>query len=257
MKHTWKVALAVAVIAGSAGVARADLTLDGQTGLFINPTAEVAKQDSGEIQADYQHIGSDYGSVNVYGVGGAYGIADKLEISGNYNYLKVSGGGSGHANDWRAGGKYQLLSQHDKGFDLAVGGNYERISQGGGSSLNHYNGYVAATKGFGYSESRAPIQATLGVRWDHYSASGMSTSRASVYAGAAVPLSSDGQFSLIGEVGSKTIDGAKTPYAVGLRYHPKSSQFSIGAGFGRPNIFSQESGANTTWFAQIGYNFGK
>ncbi len=54
MKHTWKVALAVAVIAGSASVARADLTLDGQTGLFINPTAEVAQQGTGAIQGNYQ-----------------------------------------------------------------------------------------------------------------------------------------------------------------------------------------------------------
>jgi hypothetical protein len=262
MKHTWKAALAVAAVAmiGTAGAAKAAVTLDGQTGLFINPTAEVVKQGNGELQGNYQHTSSFYGdSLKNYGIGGAYGVADKLELSANYAHYSAF---SESANEWRVGAKYQLFNQREKGFDLAVGGNYANASgslvdDGFNGSLKHENLYVAATKGFGYSESRAPIKATLGLRWDHFSADGDSTSKASVYAGAEVPLSSDGQFSLIGEVGSKIADYASTPYAIGLRYHPKNSQFSVGAGFGRPSYISQDPGAGTTLFAQVGYNFGK
>jgi len=261
MKHTWKAALAVATVAmiGTAGAAKAAVTLDGQTGLFINPTAEVVRQGNGEIQGNYQHTSIPDDSLKNYGIGGAYGVADKLELSANYAHLSAY---DESANQWRVGAKYQLFNQRDKGFALAVGGNYSNISGSladdfFGDNFKHENLYVAATKGFGYSESRAPIQATLGLRWDHYSAAGESDSKASVYAGAEVPLSSDGQFSLVGEVGSKMEDGLETPYAIGLRYHPKSSQFSVGAGFGRPTFFSQIPGAGTTVFAQVGYNFGK
>ena len=56
MKHTWKAALAVATVAmiGTAGAAKADLTLDGQTGLFANPTAEVLKKGASEVQVKLQ-----------------------------------------------------------------------------------------------------------------------------------------------------------------------------------------------------------
>jgi hypothetical protein len=252
MKHTWKAAVAVVALAASAGVAKADLTLDGQTGLFINPTAEVAAKSNAEIQANYQRF-SAYGThFTTYDIGGAVGVADKLELSGNYGRVSVEGY---HDNSWRVGAKYQLLQQADKGFDLAVGGNYgnEGFIEG---DLDHYNVYVAGTKAFNTSSNRAPIKGTLGLRWDRYSAYGDSTSKFSVYAGADVPLNRTGEFSLVGEVGSKTIDEAETPYAIGLRYHPNKSGFSIGAGFGRPNLLNSVYGG-TTWFAQIGYAFGK
>lgn len=255
MKHTWKAALAVATVAviGTAGAARADLTLDGQTGLFINPTAKVATKSSPEIQADYQRLSVDGYHFNTYGIGGAIGLADKFELSANYNRSSIEGE---HGDTWRIGGKYQILQQADKGFDLAVGGNYEKIDFFGESDLTHYNAYVAGTKAFSTSTTRAPIEGTLGLRWDRFSDSGFSTSRASVYAGANVPLSSDGKFSLVGEFGTKIIDGGDNPYSIGLRYHPKGSGFSVGAGFGRPSLLNDEVDKSSI-FAQVGYQFGK
>lgn len=258
MKHTWKVALAVAVLAGSASVAKADLTLDGQTGLFINPTAQVAREGQGEVQADYQRVSDDGTSFKTYGIGGAAGVADKLELSANYNRLSAYGE---NANDWRIGGKYQLLSQREKGFDLAVGGNYERASgtltdDYFGDDLTHWNAYLAATKAFSQGGDRAAVKGTVGVRWDRFSADGESDSKTSVYAGADVPLTSTGELSLIGEVGSKIFDYAGTPYAIGLRYHPRESSFTVGAGYGKSNYLSQLDD-KSGFFVQASYKFGK
>jgi len=252
MKHTWKVAVAVAVLAGSAGVAKADLTLDGQTGLFINPTAEVAAKGSPEIQANYQRLSTLNTHFNTYGIGGAIGVADKLELSGNYNRTSVEGY---HDNSWRVGAKYQLLQRAEKGFDLAVGGNFgnEGLVE---AEIDHYNVYVAGTKAFNSSSTRAPIEGTLGLRWDRFSAYGNNESKFSVYAGANVPLNRTGEFSLVGEVGSKIIDGGETPYSIGLRYHPSNSGFTVGAGLGRPTLLNSAFGG-TSWFAQVGYQFGK
>jgi len=252
MKHTWKAALAAIAVIGTAQVAKADLTLDGQTGLFLNPTAAVAAKGSPEIQANYQRLSTLGTHFNTYGIGGAIGVADKLELSGNYSRTSVEGY---HDNSWRAGAKYQLLQRADKGFDLAVGGNFgnEGLVEG---DLDHYNVYVAGTKAFNTSSNRAPIEGTLGLRWDRFSVPGESTSKFSVYAGAQVPLTRTGEFSLVGEVGSKIIDEAETPYALGVRYQPNNSGLSVGVGFGRPNLLNSVFGG-TSWFAQVGYQFGK
>lgn len=246
---TWKVAIAAAALVGTAvfgSAAKADLTLDGQTGLFINPTAEVADQGSAEVQADYQRTSSGGSHANTYGVGIAGGVAEGLELSANYN--RHSGSGD-HANEWRVGGKYQLLNQADKGFDLAAGLNYGRLS---GVDLTHWTAYVAATKTLSQNVARAPITGTLGLRWDRYKAGG-SSSKASVYAGANVPLTAQGDFNLVGEIGSKTISGGTTPYAIGVRYTPVNSAFSVGAGIGRTN----QAFRKNSLFVQAGYQFGK
>jgi hypothetical protein len=267
MKHTWKAALAVTAVAmiGTAGTARADLTLDGQTGLFINPTAEVAKKGDAEVAVNYQRANVDIfdGRISTYGIGGAVGVADKLELSANFNKLKLNSDlGDTDSNDWRIGGKYQLFNQSEKGFDLAVGANYERIDGEGGND-NHYTAYLAGTKNFASSSTRAPIQGTLGVRWDRVTVPySDDSSKVSVYAGANVPLTRTGDFSLVAEVGTKTLEtiagqDASTPYAIGLRYRPKASGFSAGIGFGRPSIVTQQELVGTSWFAQIGYAFGK
>ena len=266
MKNTWKGAIAAAALIGTASAARADLTLDGQTGLFINPTAEVTAKGTGEVAVNYQHANADMldGHTNTYGIGGAIGVADKLELTANFNKFKFkSDFGDNSSNLWNIGGKYQILSQSDKGFDLAVGVNYEWIDNKDNDHNNRYTAYLAGTKNFATNTNRAPIQGTLGLRWDRVTVpDANSSTKISLYAGANVPLTHTGNFSLVGEVGTKMLEnikgvGAKTPYAIGLRYHPKTSGFSAGIGFGRPGIVTQQELIETSWFAQVGYNFGK
>ena len=193
-----------------------------------------------------------------YGVGGAAGVADKLELSANYSRLDVEGE---NGNVWRIGGKYQVLNQKKNGFDLALGGSYEKasgtlIDDIFSDDLTHWNAFAAATKAFNQGSSRAAVKGTLGVRWDRFSNSYGNESKASVYAGADVPLTSTGELSLVGEVGSKIIDYSGTPYAIGLRYHPKQTDFTLAAGFGKTGFLSQYVNKGG-FFVQASYNFGK
>jgi hypothetical protein len=253
MKHTWKAALAVAAVAmiGTAGAARADLTLDGQTGLFSNPTAEIVQKGAPEISGNYIHYSDSGYHENSYGIHGAIQAADKLELSAGYQHYSDNEDYS--ENDWHIGGKYQLLSQQEKGFDLAVGADYLRYNGDYDNDGNYYTAYLAATKAF-TNGNRAAVKGTLGLRWDKDDPNDFpSSSKASVYAGVEVPVTRTGQVRLIGELGSKRYDDSDAVWDIGVRYHPQGSGLSLGAGFGNP--WGWEDG--TTWFAQVGYTFGK
>jgi len=235
MKHTWKVALAVAVMAGSAGAAKADITLSGPTGLFMNPTAQIAAKDAPEVAVDYQRYSNGGYHANDFGIAGAIQLADKLELNGGYHRL-----GNDDGNIWNIGAKYQIINQAEKGLGVAVGADYSKFSDGGGHDVDVY---AAATKAFNVSTDRAPIQGTLGLRYNDNDFGG---SKVDVFAGVAVPLNRTGEFSLIGELGSKRSDYGDTSYALGVRYHPAGSSFNVGAGIARDIVF-----------VQAGYQFGK
>lgn len=254
MKNTWKVAVAAVALIGTASVARADLNISGETGLILNPTAEIVQKGHPQIQANYYDLGSEWNE-KTYGLYGAIQVADKLEVNGGigkYDSDYDPWDRSGVA----IGAKYQLLNQSEKGFDLAVGAGYN------GALQKNTHVYAAATKAFGSSANRAPIVGTLGVRWDRFDDGDDDTSsKASVYAGVQVPVIRSGELSVIGEIQSKNlsssyVDNAKFPYAIGLRYHPQNQAFSITAGVQRQGIASPwESGSKL--FVQAGYTFGK
>ena len=255
MKNTWKAAVAAAALIGTASAAKADLTLDSQTGLFIYPTAEIVKKGAPEVQVNYDRLSAEGEHLNDIGVGFAFSPADKLELSANTDRISADGE---HISSSRLGLKYQFVNQTDKGFDLAAGVNY-----GSFQIIDQWTLYGAATKGFKISHNLAPVQGTLGVRWDRFSEHSESASKASFYGGVAVPLTRDGQFSLTGELGSKVFDRGQSTYAIGLRYHPKSSGFSVGAGYGRIansgiGLMAGAEGLNShNFFIQAGYTFGK
>jgi hypothetical protein len=267
MKNTWKVAVAAAALIGTASVARADLTLSGQTGLFSNPTAEIVSKKGPEIVGEYLHNSEDGDRTNTYDINGAFQAADKLELNGGYGHDSIHynyAGETGTANWWHIGGKYQIFNQNEKGFALAAGADYSHYHENykyysaddGSYAEKDYLLYLAATKAFTHGD-RAAVKGTLGLRWDKYDGSyndgySQSDSKVSVYGGVEVPLTRTGQLSAIGELGSKRYDDGDTVWDLGLRYHPKNSGLSVGAGFGDP-----WSWGGSTWFAQIGYQFGK
>lgn len=251
MKHTWKVAVAAAVLAGSAGVAKADLTLDGQTGLFANPTAEIVQKDAPEVALNFNRLSANGQHANGLGVGFAFQPTDKLELNAGFTRLSADGI---HITDSRFGLKYQFINNTDKGLDVAAGVNYGNSV----GALDQITLFAAATKGFNVSSNRS-IKGTLGLRWDRFSAPGFSTSKASVYAGADVPLTE--KLSVIGEFGTEVVDQGSSTYAIGVRYHPNSSGFSAAIGYGRlansgylAYVPSGDSFNNL--FAQVGYSFG-
>jgi len=235
MKHTWKVAVAAAALMGSASVAKADITLSGPTGLFLNPTAQIAPKDAPEAAVDYQRYSDNGYHANAIGIAGAIQLADKLELNGGFHHL----GGDADFNQWNVGAKYRILSQSLKGIGVAVGADYSSFTDGGG---HDFDVYAAATKDFNVN-GRTPIQGTLGAR---YNDNDGGDSKVDVFAGVAVPLTRTGEFSLIGELGTARADYGDSEYALGVRYHPQGSAFNVGAGIARHTIF-----------LQAGYQFGR
>ncbi|MEO6909259.1 MAG: hypothetical protein ABI210_15365 [Abditibacteriaceae bacterium] len=263
MKHTWKAALAVVTVAmiGTAGAARADLNISGETGLILNPTAEIVQKGHPQIQANYYDFdGGD--KDKVYGIYGAIQAADKLEVSAGIDKFS-SDYKPWDRSGFALGAKYQLLNHIDKGFDLAVGAGFDSGFQ------RNTHVYVAATKAFHSGADRASVMGTLGVRWDHFNDGDDSkSSQASVYAGVQVPITRTGELSVIGEIQSKNISSsyvsyewgkgssAKFPYALGLRYHPRDQAFSVTAGVQRQG-FDTPGSTSPKLFVQAGYTFGK
>jgi hypothetical protein len=262
--HIWKTLLATTAILGCTQIAKADLTINGETGLFLNPTAAIAQKGKPQIQANYFDLGTDYKD-KFYGIYGAMQAADKLEISAGIDKFASS---SKYPTAWDRSGfdigaKYQLFTEQEKGFSLAVGGGFDR------GLIDNIRVYAAASKSFNGNSKRAPITGTLGVRWDRYtdfSSSGgpdEHSSKASIFAGVEVPLTRDGALGLIGEIQTKNVGGsliansdAKSPYSLGLRYHPRNQAFSIGAGIARQGLNTPIE-SQPRFFVQAGYTFGK
>lgn len=254
MKNTWKAVFAAVALLGVTQAANADLNINGETGLILNPTAQIAQKGQVRLQANYYDAGSVWDDKN-YGVFGAISPADKLEVSGGISKYR-SDDPDWNRSSFAIGAKYQLLSQQDKGIDLAVGAGYN------GALARNVHAYVAATRSLGVP-GRTLIVGTIGARWDRFNdQAGSKSSKASLFAGVQVPITLGGDVSLIGEVQSKNIgsgfslEDSKIPYSLGLRYQPAGQALSVTAGL-------QRHGLNSPWenssklFAQVGYTFGK
>ncbi len=254
MKNTWKALFATVALLGATQAARADLNINGETGLILNPTAQIAQKGQVRLQANYYDGGSIWGDKN-YGVFGAISPADKLEVSGGITKYR-SDDPDWNRSSFALGAKYQLLSQADKGLDVAIGAGYN------GALARNIHAYVAATRSFGVP-GRTIVTGTIGARWDRFDDKvGSKSSKGSLFAGLEVPVTLGGDVSLIGEVQSKNIgsgfslEDSKIPYSLGVRYKPSGQSLSVTAGL-------QRHGINSPWenssklFAQVGYTFGR
>ncbi len=253
MKNTWKAMFTAAALLAVVPAANADLNISGATGLILNPTAQIVAKGQPQIQANYYDSGSAWDD-KYYGVFGAIQVADKLEINGGLSKYR-SDDEIWNRSGFAIGAKYQLLREEEKGFALAIGAGHNR------AFARNTNAYIAATKAFGAAD-RASIIGTIGARWDRFDLDGDGeSSKASVFAGVQIPVTRNGELSLIGEVQSKNVDSdyadnAKIPYALGVRYQPNGQAFSVTAGI-------QRHGINTPYerkakvFLQANYTFGK
>jgi len=249
LKNTWKAALAAAAVLGSAQIAKADLSLYGETGLFLNPTGEIAAKKATEAQLVYAN--NHFNDQSAVGLGLAGQVAKGLEL--NLQSLKHSDNGlpDGYEGATWAyfGGKYQLISPKEKGLALSLGLRY--LHTNAVNDWKGYTGYLAVTKAVNRSSERAPIKATVGLRYDHTSVSDDSDSKVNMFTGIEVPLSAEGDFKVIGEFGTKRFEYGSNPWALGVRWSP--SRKGISAGFGYGNYGYNSNG----FFAQVGYKFGR
>lgn len=244
-KQMLKAALAATVVLGTAGAAKADLTLNGNTGHFLNPNAYLVEQDRPQVQVNYFQIFDEPGySVNTYNLAGVMRAGDRAEVGAGISKLD-SDYPYDNDTDFILNAKYQLRAPENSNFALAAGVGYN------GALADNKYAYLVASKPFGNIIDRGAISASLGVRWDSFSMWGDDSSKISLFGGVEVPVGD--KLSVIGELQSKNldIDGAQSPYSVGLRYRA-SETVTIGAGLARTGIMEEGS----KFFAQIGYNFG-
>lgn len=242
MNNSFKVALATLALVGASSAARADLTISGAVGLPLNPTAQIPQEGGARIQGNYFRLGS---GASDYGIVAATRIGDGLEVNGGVTRLSGAGGGLSRTGP-AIGVKYLFSRETDPvGVRFAVGAGYDR------ALLKQTYLYAVATKYLGaVTGEKIPISAHLGVRYDRFSAFGANSNKASIYAGAEVPIVANGTFQAVGEIQSKNVDGGSTPYSAAVRYRPKGQPFGASIGVARQGIGS--SGL----FAQVGYSFG-
>jgi hypothetical protein len=257
-KYTLKALAAFATLLGTALTAQADLDINGATGLILNPSANIVEKGQPVVQASYYDFGT-LENDKYYGVFGAVGVSDKLEINGGLNRYRTDFD-AWQRNDFAIGAKYQLLSDAEKGLNVAVGAGTNRGMQ------RNVHAYVAATKALGNRENRAPITGTVGLRWDRFQADDdFRSSKASVFAGLEVPLTRQGEWSVLGEIQSNNYentdpaytDRVKFPYSIGVRYRPNNQPFSITAGVQRQGILTAYGETKPKLFVQAAYRFGK
>jgi hypothetical protein len=259
MKQTLKAAIAAALIVGSAGAARADLTSQGAVGLPLNPTAQIPNAGGIRIQGDYWDLGKPFaglGSYQQYGLSAAGRVADQWEINGGISRFKSPVGGESKTGG-RIGVKYLFTHETDPvGVRIAAGGGYDD------ATLKNAYGYVVGTKSFGAVKAGMPgITGHLGLRYDRFddekgvtNVFGVAddSNKLSVYGGVEIPLTSQGNIQAVGEVQSKNNDmaSAAVPYSVSLRYRAATSPLSGSLGYARSGILGEGG-----WFAQIGWSF--
>lgn len=235
-------AVAILALAGLSSNAKADLTLTGEVGLPLNPTAQIPQLKGVRLQGNY----FDGGDGELYSIvaAGRAGAAP-VEISGGY--IRAKGGGDSE-NGFALGAKYLFTREGDAGVRLAAGAGYLDIGD-----LENIRAYGVATKYFGtVSDEKVPVTGHLGVRYDRFKIFSDSDSKVSVFAGVEVPVVPSGEVQFVGELGSKVVDGGSTRYSASVRYRAKQQPFGASIGFQREGVFVDKGRI----FAQVGYTFG-
>ena len=236
------VALATVAVAATAGSARADLNINGAVGLPLNPTAQIPAQGGARVQANYYDLGN---STSYYGLFGAARVGERIEVNGGINKLN-SDFSVLDRSGFSIGAKYLITRESDPaGVRLAAGVGYNR------ALLKNTNAYLVGTKYLGAADGgRIPITGHLGVRYDNFDGGIGSSDKFSVFLGAEVPITQTGDFSAVGEIGTKIADGGGTPYSIGVRYRPQGRPFGASVGLSQVGI-----GDGSRVYAQLGYTF--
>jgi hypothetical protein len=248
-----KAALAALVMASTAISAKADLNINGEVGLPLNPTAQIPQPNGARVQANYYDLGDNVlGGTKNYGVFAAARLADRFEISGGVS--KLDHPLPGLENTGLAIGAKYLFSRETEpaGVRIAVGAGYNRVL------AKNVHAYVVASKYLGQlTEGRTPITGHLGLRYDRFSFSdvgGGNSNRASLFAGVEVPVTATGDIQLVGEIGSKNNEfgAADFPYSASVRYRPAGQGFSASVGVQRQGLGGL---GDNGLFLQLGYSF--
>lgn len=236
MKSIAKVLLVTTMVLGPAASARADLTLSGASGMFLNPDARINSGLVPQVQVNY----NDLEGGESYGIYGSMSVDQRTEVGIGAGHLSDGDKNSGLA----ANMKQRLLGVPGAGTQLAYGLGYDGIH------FNNLYGYVAVTQDFGSKIGGHNVAATLGLRWDRFGKE-IDSTKTSVYGGVDVGLND--KLHVIGELqGRNTRLHSASPYALGVRYAPARG-LTLGAGIQRTGW----NGSSGRFFLQAGYKFGR
>lgn len=243
--------MALSMAAGFSSPARADLTINGEVGLPLNPTAQIPNRGGARVQGNYYDQGSIFGSdFKYYGLGAAGTVGDNLEINGGVNRFRVSNAFGLTRTGIAVGAKYLFTRETDPaGVRIAAGAGYNR------ALFKNTHAYVVATKYLGtVSGDRAPVTGHLGLRFDRFDEDNFAgrSNKASVYGGVEIPFTRRGDVAFVGELQSKNNDFGfeKVPYSASVRYRQRGRGLSASAGLQRQGLTGDQG-----LFLQFGYSF--
>ncbi len=258
LQKTLQGAAVVAALVASVSVAKADLTLQGAVGLPLNPTAQIPQEGGVRVQGNYTDLGryepDASNSSRLYSLNAAGRVGKNFELNGGIEKLDLKfAEGSVNRTGLNIGAKYLFSRESDPvGVRIAAGAGYSR------AEFNNTYAYVVGTKYFGeVTEERVPITGHLGLRYDQFDygfLGGDKSNKLSIYAGVELPVTRNGDVSVVGELQSKVVkfSGAKAPFSLSVRYRPQGQGFSASAGIMNRGISRESKGR---LFAQIGYTF--
>jgi hypothetical protein len=235
---------AVAPYVGGRGL----ISLEGQTGLTINPTSGTAAE--GSFSTQYCALIQEAGGDQVVGHGflATYGVTDWLEV-GAYALLVTDLNSSPNTrfNIGTGQGNVRLRLLKDEGWipELSIGGN----ARVGNDILERHTVWVAASKGFMF-DTDLPVKGIrfhVGFRqfWQDSDFNEETGSIGFIGGELVLPLN----LYLVAEVSNRGDVFAKTPYSVGVQWRdPRGYGFTLSA--------VQPGGADhTAVYVGIGVNF--
>ncbi len=186
------------------------LTLQGPTGMFINPTSATLPQGAFTVQACLLLPDFDFGGNTPYGGLVAYGVTDWLEVGGNVLFVDLD-----NADTLFSAGplvRVRLLKRDGWIPQLSVGG-YGKI---GDDPIESANAFVALTQRLevdaGPLESIA-VHAGVRETWNHEEFGG-DTFRG--YFGVEFQLPY--RLYLVGEIATEADNDTATPWAAGIQW---------------------------------------
>ena len=217
------------------------ITLEGPSGMFINPTSATLPQNELFFDTDTDVVG--------HGILLSYGVRDWLEIGFVGNLLDVNSPGPPSREDtFVVGGpmaRIRLLRDREWWPELSVGGYVKWGSPGGGGgpALNSANAFVAISKTIPIDEKgflkTVTFQGGFREAWLDEPAPVSNVNR--VYGGLEVQL--PWRLFLIGEVTQRNdkVDLREIPYAAGIQWRGRYFGCSLAVlqngGESRPGIY--------------------
>jgi hypothetical protein len=205
------------------------LTLQGPTGMFINPTSATLPQ--GAFTAQYCfYVPENEGNVWGHGALISYGVTDWLELGAIGSLLSIDGDPIGGGPMARV-----RLLKHDGWIPQFSVGGYAVF---GDDPVTNYSMFAALYNRLPIGDESGCVK-SLGVHAGVRQTWLSNSDRFYVYGGLEVEL--PWRLYLVGEVSTTDTDGGKVPYAYGLQWRARGINISLGEiqtnGFSRVGTF--------------------